>query len=80
MAFNRSNNRGCPCKDCEKRTLTCHSVCGAFAIWKQAEAERKEAIEQERKRYDTMSYDKKRYLWRKQRYSRQLRNRKMSND
>lgn len=80
MAFNRSNSRGCPCKDCEKRTLTCHGFCEAYAEWKKAEAAIKEAREKERQRFNTMSDAKKKEIWRRNRYSRQQRNRHMGND
>lgn len=30
----------CPCKGCEDRTLTCHSVCAEYKAWKgQIQAE-----------------------------------------
>ena len=25
----------CPCKDCQRRTLTCHGVCKEYQQWKQ---------------------------------------------
>ena len=52
----------CPCKDCERRTITCHSNCKeylAYAEWKQFvnEEERKE-----KKKFSTSSA-KRRNKW-----------------
>lgn len=29
-------NRVCPCKDCEKRELYCHSSCKDYLLWSKA--------------------------------------------
>lgn len=29
-------NRVCPCKDCEKRELYCHSSCKDYFLWSKA--------------------------------------------
>lgn len=72
MSFNnRGASSNCPCKDCERRTVTCHGVCREYQGWKKEEAEKKRAFDTERHKYDTMSDAKKKAIWRKMRYNRQ---------
>ena len=26
--------KSCPCKDCKKRTATCHGKCNLYSLWK----------------------------------------------
>lgn len=69
------NNRGgysdCPCKGCDRRTVTCHGVCREYQDWKKEVEARNAARNAEMKRLDTMSNAKKKAIWRKLRYSRQ---------
>ena len=72
MSFNNKDSNGskCPCKDCERRTMTCHGVCREYQDWKK-EVEARNAIRNaDRKRFDTMSESKKKAIWRKLRYDR----------
>jgi len=72
MGFNnRGFHSGCPCKDCEHRTMTCHGVCTKYSEWKKQEDEKKKARDADRERFNTMSDAKKKAIWRKMRYSRQ---------
>lgn len=69
MAFN-SRPGDCPCKDCDRRTVTCHGMCREYQDWKKEEEKKKAAREAERKRFDTMSSAKKKAIWKKMRYNR----------
>ena len=43
----------CPCKDCDGRTLTCHSVCTKYKEWK---SEREQFNDARRLERDAESY------------------------
>ena len=52
----------CPCKDCQKRTLTCHQFCREYQEWKDIINQINELKHQEYDKYsnrDTMSFWKK---------------------
>ena len=43
----------CPCKDCTRRTLTCHGFCKGYAEWK---AEREQANARRRSGQEVSNY------------------------
>lgn len=52
---------GCPCKDCGRRTLTCHAFCGEYEEWKK----QREAINQARCEQNDSFTDRRRMpFWR----------------
>ena len=73
MAFNnKANNTKCPCKECDRRTVTCHGVCEGYQEWKKSEAVRIEAERRAREADGMMISDARlRRKWRDKRYSRQ---------
>ena len=63
-----------PCeKDCKDRSETCHSSCPKYLQYKEDLKEFKKRQKEDRNRYDTMSDDSKRRMWREKRYSRTIR-------
>ena len=58
----------CPCKGCERRTLTCHGVCRQYEDWK---IERAAMLDWKREQNDPLLSDNiRRKYWRNQRFSR----------
>jgi hypothetical protein len=46
-------NQTCPCKDCKRRFLGCHSSCGEYKTWKNLkETERTERQTKRMEEYD----------------------------
>ena len=42
----------CPCKDCQRRTLTCHGVCKEYHKWKQEREQANARREAENEKLD----------------------------
>ena len=59
----------CPCKDCTRRKLLCHSTCTAYKEWKTWHEENKE------QKVDVVNMRAIRQYWRELRYDRQARGR-----
>lgn len=58
----------CPCKQCEKRHVGCHSACQAYQDWKKALALAAE-VKQAKKRSDPDIGDQMvRKMWRRMRW------------
>lgn len=72
MAWNRTNNNGCPCKDCQDRQpgTGCHDRCEKFQAWRKKLDERNEEERRERNSCDVMSDAKKKAMWKKQNWKR----------
>jgi len=45
----------CPCRDCNDRTVTCHSFCEKYKKWKTWRDGLSAKAKKEKQRYDTMS-------------------------
>ena len=73
MSFNRDNNKGCPCAGCKDRVVepNCHMTCEPFLKWRQDKDDENKA--KRMGEVSTMSETKKRAIWKKMRYSRQVR-------
>ena len=71
MNFNRDSSNGCPCRDCERRTDSCHGACHDYGGWK-AEQDEKNRKLREQRGVNAMSDAKRKAIWRKTRYSRRV--------
>lgn len=69
MAFNRQISKDCPCvPDCPRRNAECHGVCEDYKKWRQTIEERNKKIRAENDALYSMPDQKKREIWRHNRY------------
>ena len=66
----KSRDTGCPCKECDRRTVTCHGLCTEYQGWKKEQEKRKAEEQKAKGNNDTMSPAKRKAIWKKMRYSR----------
>ena len=58
----------CPCKGCERRTITCHGICWEYKDWKQEHEERKLKDYQDRHNKPQLNRQTVKLIWKRMRW------------